>query len=114
MTSVCEPLSQACYDGGATCIEDWANAQQLATWCEPPNISYIHIVSQCDGFNVVSVFVVDTTAIYYYDAQSGALVGVRFGSKDGDSCFGQAPEGLVSVCLQSPSVSCESDGAVVD
>ena len=119
MTSVCEPLSQACYDGGAVCIENWASAQQPATWCAMlPSFSLIGIVSHCDGFNLAVVNIVDTVASYYYDSQNGALVGVSSGSKDGHSCFGQAPE--VNYVVDCPDaggsspVSCESDGAVAD
>jgi len=111
---VCEPLSQACPDGGAAaeCVTDWASAHRPATWCATlPSVSTVG-VSHCDGFDIVGIGVVDTSSAYYYDPQSGALVGMRFDSKDGHSCFGQTPEESVLLdCADesgSPSVSCES------
>jgi hypothetical protein len=100
------------------CIEDWASAQLPATWCARlPTISTVS-VSNCDGFDIVGIGVVDTSSAYYYDPQSGALVGERFDSKDGHSCFGRTPEESVLLdCADesgSPSVRCESDGAVAE
>jgi hypothetical protein len=116
---VCAPLSQVCPpDGGPTsaCNTDWANA---AAWCAtlsggPFRALYF---SHCGGFNVVTVAPgPDVVVFYYYDPQSGALVGIQSNSTSGSACFGQVPNADVACSDEGgpPSVSCESDGAVAE
>lgn len=122
--AACAPVSQACADGGAAgaagdaCIMSWASAQHPATWCAKFPNYHIVIAGPCDGFDIAVVGSVDTSTFYYYDPQSGALVGIEGRSILGNRCVaGQAPGVPLTDCYEAgvaASSVCESDGAVSD
>jgi hypothetical protein len=68
---------------GATCIQDWATAQQASAWCTtdagaPYLYGYadVYVYRDCNGFNVVRLVATDTGFFYLYDSTSGQLVGI--------------------------------------
>ena len=86
----CQNLDSYC---GTHCVRDWATAQQAATWCVrgdggTANNESVYIRTGCDGFNFVYLGGTDNGTYYYYDPQSGQLVGVgnAVGTPDGRFC----------------------------
>ena len=102
------------------CITDWASAQQPSTWCAAllGEGAFITLTSHCGGYNILRVALVDIVATYYYDPQSGALVGTSAGSKEGWGCEGRGPPvESVPDCNGNGDVvirSCGSDAAAGD
>jgi hypothetical protein len=104
----CPSLDAYC---GTHCVRDWATAQQPSTWCTTDagtaNNESVIIRTDCDGLNFVYLVGTDNGTYYYYDPQSGQLVGVgsAVGSNTGNFCLaGVAPS-------PSPSVQCGDGGA---
>jgi hypothetical protein len=104
----CPSLDSYC---GTHCVSDWATAQHAATWCVgdggTANNESVYIRTGCAGFNVVYLVGTDNGTYYYYDAQSGVLVGIgnTVGRPDGSFCrAGTTP-------LQPPGVQCGDGGA---
>jgi hypothetical protein len=120
----CMPISQACADGalpasGYEC-GTWSSAKQPATWCATNRPSQLAISTDCDGFDIVTLSGLDTSTFYYYDTQSGDLVGIEFRGSPypGPRCIaGEAPGVPLTDCMDAGSLMsffCESDGAVRD
>jgi hypothetical protein len=118
-STVCGPLTEVCPpDGGEGCDMDWATAQDPATWCtsgKSGNETYetgalsVAIASHCDGLDIVELGYPDAVVSYFYDPQTGVLVGMSGGSPEGYGCFGRAPP--VEDCADAggfTSVNCAS------
>jgi hypothetical protein len=87
----CQPVATVCSGdagaiGGGTftyhCVTTWSAAQQRATWCSNPGAS-IYPLPDCGGFDIVEDINVDVSYAYYYDRQTGTLVGIGFNDPQG-------------------------------
>jgi len=78
----------------------------------------VGIYSGCAGYDIVAVGGADTSTFYYYDPQTGDLVGIEGQSLSGTGCIaGQTPDVLLtdSVAGAPPmDATCESDGTIDD
>jgi hypothetical protein len=108
-TTSCPSLDSYC---GTHCVRDWATAQQAATWCVgdggTANNESVYIRTGCDGLNFVYLGGTDNGTYYYYDPQSGQLLGVgnAVGRPDGSFCrAGTVPP-------QPAGVQCGDGGAM--
>jgi hypothetical protein len=107
----CPSLDSFCT--GPRCVTDWATAQDPSTWCSGPR-GYItvYIATDCGGFNFVYVRGVDYGTVYFYDPQSGQLVGV--GGTQGAEVGPFEVSCAAGVVPQQPiSVQCGDGGATI-
>jgi hypothetical protein len=102
----CPSVAEACAEGGNVCVPNWSLAQSPEAWCSPFPDSRVYIASHCDGVDLVVVGQGDISNFYYYDLQSGDLVGVN--------CNGAGNNVFLTDCgdaALTPSL-CGSDGGV--
>ena len=111
--SVGRPGVRRCGERGPGCATTWSTAQQPSTWC--PKVPYARVFTapHCDGFDIVVLGATDTSSFYYYDLQTGALVGIEGHGNNGTLCIaGQAPDVPLTDCYDAGgvvTVSCEAD-----
>jgi hypothetical protein len=119
--ATCPSVAQECADAATAdlgCGTTWATARQPSTWC--PKVPYARVLTaaNCDGFDIVVLGSVDTSDFYYYDLQTGALVGIEAHGNLGTRCVaGQAPDVPLTDCYDAGgvvTVSCEADGSFAD
>jgi hypothetical protein len=119
--ALCPSVAQACGDAANAdvgCATTWSTAEQPSTWC--PKDPYVRVfrATHCDGFNIVVLGSADTSSFYYYDLQSGALVGIEGHSLGGTRCVaGLSPDVPLTDCYEAGAVvtvTCESDGSFSD
>jgi hypothetical protein len=95
--TTCPSLDNFCVaDGGppdwALCNRDWASAQARASWCTAGTPRLVEVYQGCHGFNLVVVGRRDTSVVYWYDSQSGQLIGIDLVSPVSSSmCIAGAP-----------------------
>jgi hypothetical protein len=109
--SSCPSIDEYCAGLSQRCVRDWATAQQPSTWCTndggTTNHESVFIQADCDGFDFVYLVGFDNGIYYYYDPQSGQLVGVgsAIGAPEGNFCLaGTGPP-------HPPGVLCGDGGA---
>ena len=120
--AACPTIAEACADGGtiaSQCVPAWTTAEQPSTWC--PMFPYVRVIraTDCHGFDIVVLGATDTSSFYYYDPQSGALVGIEGHGILGTRCIaGQSPDVPLTECFDGgvPPVTavCQPDGSVGD
>jgi hypothetical protein len=118
--ATCPSVAQRCADTTTSdpgCGTTWSTAQQPSTWC--PEASYWEVAPQCEGFDIVRLGGVDSSTYYYYDLQTGDLVGIeRHGLGPGPSCVaGHAPGVELIDCIDAGGVTtfyCGTDGSFSD
>jgi hypothetical protein len=118
----CPSVAQQCADAATAdiaCGTTWSNAQLPSTWC--PKVPYVRVYTapHCDGFDIVVLGATDTSSFYYYDLQTGALVGIEGHGNNGTLCVaGQAPGVPLTDCFDGGAVAvtadCEPDGSFTD
>jgi len=120
--ATCTPVAQYCADAGTTepgCATTWSTAQHPSTWC--PRVPYamrVYIAPHCDGFDIVVVGASDSSSFYYYDQQTGALVGIEGHGNFGPLCIaGVSPGVPLTDCYDAGGfvvVMCGPDGSFTD
>jgi hypothetical protein len=119
--ATCPSVARECADAAAAdpgCGMTWSTAQQPSTWC--PKFPYARVLtaSHCDGFDIVVLGATDTSSFYYFDLQTGALVGIEGHGNGGARCVaGQAPDVPLTDCYDDGgvvTVTCEADGSFTD
>ena len=126
----CPSIQEACADAGArgslsfiggfSCVAEWSIATQPSTWCSKFPYAELAYATDCEGFDIAVVGATDTSVFYYYDPQSGALVGIeaRGEIEQGHQRLGgQAPDVQLTECVDAAEpvrFYCESDGGVSD
>ncbi len=119
--ATCPSVARECADAASAdlgCATTWSTAQQPSTWC--PKVPYARVFTapHCDGFDIVVLGATDTSSFYYYDLQTGALVGIEGHGNNGTLCIaGQAPNVPLTDCYDAGgvvTVSCEADGSFSD
>lgn len=117
----CPSVAQACGDAANAdvgCATTWSTAERPSTWCA--KVPYVRVfrATDCDGFNIVVLGSADTSSFYYYDLQSGALVGIEGRGLGGAMCVaGVSPAVPLTDCYEAGAVvtvTCESDGSFSD
>ena len=117
----CPSVAQICADAGSAdvgCGTTWSTAEQPSTW--GPKDPYVRVfrATHCDGFNIVVLGSADTSSFYYYDLQSGALVGIEGRGPGGAACLaGVSPDVPLTDCYEAGAVvtvTCEADGSFSD
>lgn len=119
--ATCTAVAQKCADTAMPdpgCGTTWSTAQRPSTWC--PTFPYARVVTapHCDGFDIVVLGATDTSSFYYYDLQTGVLVGIEGHGNNGTMCVaGQAPDVPLTDCDDAGGVTtvyCEADGSFAD
>ena len=117
----CPSVAQACADAAIAdigCATTWSTAEQPSTWC--PKVPYVTVfrATHCDGFDIVALGSADTSSFYYYDLQSGALVGIEGHGLGGTTCVaGVQPDVPLTDCYEAGAVvtvTCQADGSFSD
>jgi hypothetical protein len=81
-------VEQYCAVSGATCVNDWSEAQTVDNWCSHSNVSELSVWAGCEGFNAVTVAGTDETGLfgspglystYFYDLDTDQLVHINSG-----------------------------------
>jgi hypothetical protein len=119
--ATCRSIAQECVDAATAnlgCGTTWSTAQQPSTWCPKVPYARVYTAPDCDGFDIVVIGGTDSSSFYYYDRQTGALVGIEGRGNNGTTCVaGQAPDVPLTDCYDAGGVaivSCETDGSFTD
>ena len=120
--AACPSVAQQCSDAATAdlaCGTTWSSAQQPSTWCPKVPYARVYTAPHCDGFDIVVLGATDTSSFYYYDLQTGALVGIEGHGNNGTLCVaGQASDVPLTDCYDGGLVSvtayCEADGSFTD
>jgi hypothetical protein len=119
--ATCRSIAQECADAATAdlgCGTTWSAAQQPSTWCSRVPNARVYTAPQCDGFDIVVLGGNDASSFYYYDPQTGALVGIEKRGNNGPTCVaGLAPDVPLTDCYDAGGVSivtCEADGSFTD
>jgi len=119
--ATCTPVARECADAATAdlgCATTWSTAQRPSTWC--PKVPYARVITapRCDGFDIVVLGATDSSSFYYYDLQTGALVGIEGHGNFGPLCIaGQSPDVPLTDCYDAGgvvTVLCEADGSFTD
>jgi hypothetical protein len=106
-TYSCPSIDSYC---GSDCVRDWATAREASTWCVgdggTASNESVYIFAGCDGFNYVYLAGIDNGTYYYYDMQSGQLVGVGNAIRRPDGSYCRAG----TVPSQTPGAQCRDGG----
>jgi hypothetical protein len=103
----CPSIQSACaatptfFNNNGNCPPTWTEAQKLATWCP---WSALRIIQGCNGYNIVSLGGVDTSTNFFYDPQSGQLVGISETGEVNSSrflCIGGQPPATSLECADA-------------